>query len=248
MDTERAVEALTELGLSTYAARTFIGIQRLGVASASDLAAVTDVPRSQVYGATDELESLGLVDMQADSPQRYRSVELEQARELLRSRLDARTDRAFSHLETVRDEQEPTDGQEAIWTTEGTDSITARIATLAGDAVERIFFTTRRPALVEAVLDALVDARDRGVAVVVVSADDEVRAIAADAGVPTETVDDGTGAEISVGRVFIADGSTVLLSVLPTAAISHVTQEAAFWSVDTGFAMIIAALIREQFD
>ncbi|PSQ51926.1 hypothetical protein BRD20_08890 [Halobacteriales archaeon SW_8_65_20] len=155
--------------------------------------------------------------------------------ELLRSRLDARTDRAFSHLETVRDEQEPTDGQEAIWTTEGTDSITARIATLAGDAVERILFATRRPALVEAVLDALVDARDRGVAVVVVSADDEVRAI-------------GTGAEISVGRVFIADGSTVLLSVLPTAAIPHVTQEAAFWSVDTGFAMIIAALIREQFD
>ncbi|KAB7514514.1 TrmB family transcriptional regulator [Halosegnis rubeus] len=248
MDADGAVDALTELGLSTYAARTFIGLQQLGVASASDIAAVTDVPRSQVYGATDELESLGLVDVQAGSPQRYRSVDLDRAHEILRSRLEATTDRAFSYLESIQDEQEPSDGQEAIWTTEGTDSIAARVAALADDAGGRIFFATSQPRLVEGnVLDALVAADARGVDVIVVSADDEVRALVAETGISVEAVDRDDELEISIGRVFVADGSTVLLSVLPTAEIPHVEREAAFWSVDTGFAMIIAGLVREQF-
>ncbi|MDZ7746687.1 MAG: helix-turn-helix domain-containing protein [Halobacteriales archaeon] len=248
MTADGAVEALTDLGLSTYAARTFIGLQQLGVAAASDIAAVTDVPRSQVYGATDELESLGLVDVQAGSPKRYRPVELDRARDILRARLETTTDRAFSYLESVQNEQEPTDGQEAIWTTEGTESIAARIATLAEDAAGRIFFATSQPRLIDDdLLDALVAADARGVDVLVVSADDEVRATAADAGLPVEAVDRDDELEISIGRVFVADGSTVLLSVLPTAEIPHVEREAAFWSVDTGFAMIIAGLVREQF-
>ena len=95
MDDADAVEALTALGLSTYAARTFVGLQKLGVASASEVAGVTEVPRSQVYGATDELEALGLVDVQEGSPRRYRPVGVEEARELLYERLESTGDEAF---------------------------------------------------------------------------------------------------------------------------------------------------------
>ena len=89
MDDADAANALTELGLSTYAARTFVGLQKIGVASASQVAGVTEVPRSQVYGATDELEELGLIDVQEGSPTRYRAVPVDEARDLLYDRLQS---------------------------------------------------------------------------------------------------------------------------------------------------------------
>ena len=101
-DDAAAIAALGELGLSTYAARTFVGLQKLGVATASEVADVTDVPRSQVYGATEELESVGLVDTHQSSPRRYRAVDVETARDLLYQRLQSRADDALDHLEAVQ--------------------------------------------------------------------------------------------------------------------------------------------------
>jgi len=46
-----AVDALKSLGLTTYEARTFVALQKLGAGTASEVADIADVPRSQVYGA-----------------------------------------------------------------------------------------------------------------------------------------------------------------------------------------------------
>ena len=249
MDDADAVEALTTLGLSTYAARTFVGLQKLGVASASEIAQVTDVPRSQVYGATDELEALGLVDVQEGSPRRYRPVGVEEARELLYARLESTGDDAFEYLESVRGQRAgEQEGREAIWTTEGRGSVTARITSLVGEADERVLFAAGDPALLEGdVLGALSAAADRGVTVAVASADERVRALAADRDVEVVVVDEAATPEISVGRALVVDDDTVLLSVLPTAEIPHIGAESAFWSAGTGFAVILAGLIGEQF-
>lgn len=249
MDDTEAVEALTTLGLSTYAARTFVGLQKLGVASASEVAQVTDVPRSQVYGATDELESLGLVDVQEGSPRRYRPVGVTEARDLLYERLESAGDEAFDYLESVRGQRAgEQEGSEAIWTTDGRESVTARITSLVGDADERVLFAAGDPALVEGdVVRALSAAAERGVAVGVASADEEVRELAADHGIQVIAVDEAETPEISVGRALVVDDDTVLLSVLPTAEIPHIAVESAFWSAGTGFAVILAGLIGEQF-
>lgn len=248
MDDPDAVDALTTLGLSTYAARTFVGLQKLGVASASEVAQVTDVPRSQVYGATDELEDLGLIDVQEGSPRRYRPIDIEEARETLYDRIETTGDEAFEYLDSVRGQRaEEREGREAIWTTEGRANVTARITSLVGDAEDRATFATGEVTLVEgAVVDALRRADDRGVDVAVASANDEVRRVARDDGLDVVAVDGDETPDISTGRVLVTDDDTVLLSVLPAAEIPHVSVESAFWSSGTGFAMILSGLVSEQ--
>ncbi|MFB6150423.1 MAG: TrmB family transcriptional regulator [Haloarculaceae archaeon] len=249
MDDDDATESLTALGLSTYAARTFVGLQKLGVASASEVAQVTDVPRSQVYGATDELEDLGLVDVQEGSPRQYRPVGIEEARDLLYDRLRSTADDAFDYLESIREQRAHGEaGQEAIWTTQGRGNITSRITSLVAEADERVLFGTADPTLVEgAVVEALTEAADRGASVRVATESERVHEIVTDAGLDAAELHDDPKPEISVGRVLVVDGDTVLVSVLPTAEIPHITVESAFWSEGTGFATIISSLVAEHF-
>lgn len=248
MDDQAAVDALTDLGLSTYAARAFTGLQKLGVSTASEVAGVVDVPRSQVYGAMDELEGLGLVDVQEGSPRRYRPVGVEEAKELLYDRLKRDADAAFDYLDAVRGERAGEESQEAIWTTEGRENVTARVTSLAEGAVSELLYATGDPSLVEgAVADALDAAAERGVTVTVASADAQVREAAAEAGLRTIAVDDEDNPEVGVGRVLVVDDDTVLLSVLPSAEIGDASTESAFWSDGTGFATLLAGLVRERF-
>jgi len=245
MDDDDATAALTELGLSTYAARTFVGLQKIGVASASEVAQVADVPRSQVYGAADELETMGLIDVQEGSPTRYRPVATEEAKEILYDRLKSTGDGAFEYLETVRGEHAPTEDREAIWTTEGRENVTARITSLVANATGEVLFATRRRMLLSGdVADALTEAADSGLDVTVASADPAVREDASEVGLSAMAVED-TAPELSVGRVLLVDGDTVLLSVLPTASMPTVADESAFWSDGTGFARVLATLIRQ---
>ncbi|HET7324565.1 MAG TPA: helix-turn-helix domain-containing protein, partial [Halococcus sp.] len=55
-----AIAALKRLGLSSYEAQVFVALQRISRGSARDIDRVTDVPRSQVYGAAEQLEERGL--------------------------------------------------------------------------------------------------------------------------------------------------------------------------------------------
>lgn len=247
MDDAEATAALTELGLSTYAARTFVGLQKTGVASASEIAQVSEVPRSQVYGATDELEELGLVDVQEGTPRRYRPVEIDEARSLLYERLRSTAEDAFDYLDTVRDQRAPKENQEAIWTTEGQANVTARLTSLIAGADSEVLFATGDPALLSGgVADALADAAESGLDVTVASADEAVRAAAREAGLSVVAVEDAAP-DISVGRVLLVDTDTVLLSVQPTAKMPGVGDESAFWSDGTGFARVLAAIIRQSF-
>jgi|APHM01.1.fsa_nt_gi Predicted transcriptional regulators len=247
-DEDGAIEALTTLGLSAYAAETFVGLQKLGVGSASEVATVTDVPRSQVYGATDELEEFGLVDVHEGSPKRYRPVAVSEARELLFSRLHSTGEGAFEYIESVRGQRTtPEESQEAIWTTEGKENITTRVTSLVRGADRQMVFATGEPTLIEgAVLDAIVAASEE-TQVIVASADDRVRAIAEDAGLETTTADRQAAGDVHIGRVLTVDDDTMLLSVLPATEVTGVDTEAAFWSDGTGFASVLTLLIRGQF-
>jgi sugar-specific transcriptional regulator TrmB len=249
MDDEDAVEALTRLGLSTYAARTFLGLQKLGTASAGEVAGVVDVPRSQVYGATDELRSLGLVDVQEGSPTRYRPQGVEEARGLLYERLRSDADEAFAYLESVRGEcRTDEETGTAIWTAEGEGSITARTVSLVESADRGVTYATGEPELLDGeVLAALTDATEAGLSVTVASAEPEVRELAAKTGVEVLAVTDDSQPGLSIGRLLVADGDTVLVSVLPSAGLPQVSDESAFWSQGTAFARILAQLVTEYF-
>lgn len=243
-----AVEGLTQLGLSAYEAKVFVGLHKLGTGSAGEVAEVTDVPRSQVYGATEGLEEIGLIDVQEGTPTVYRPIPVSEARYLLFDRMKEAGDTAFEYVESVSGEHadEGNDG-EAVWRTDHRENIAQRAAAMIGDAADRVTYgAADEDRLEPEILDALGDAAERGVSVRVGSADPTVREAAAAVGIETAAVGGAATPDLSNGRVVTVDDAGVLLSVLP-GSMPHISHETAFWSADTAFARILVTLIGEWF-
>ncbi|WP_254536080.1 TrmB family transcriptional regulator [Halomarina litorea] len=246
MDQQAAVDALEELGLSTYEAKVFIALVTLGVGSASDVARVVDVPRSQVYGAADRLEERGLVAIQQSSPIQYRAVDLEEASAQLRRRFERAESQAFDYLRAVEREGEPEGQQEGVWTVEGFDTVTTRITRLVEEAESSVLFATEHPPLAtDEVVEALAAARDRGLSVQVVGGDRGVLDRFDADGVETHELTEFRDWESRSGRLLIADGATVLLSVVDDGVgEGDAPAETAIWSAETAFAGVFIRLIE----
>lgn len=247
-----AITALKRLGLSSYEAQVFVALQRIGRGSARDIDHITEVPRSQVYGAAEHLEERGLIAVQQSDPIQYRAVDLEEARNRLRARLDTAEERAFSYLESARNELGGEDeSREDIWTVEGRATISDRLIRLAREADERLVFGTEDESLLTGgVVEALADVAKEGITVVVVSANPAVRERFAEServvAPPVSLSAEMDPGERS-GRVLIADADTVLLSVLGHEERGF-RRETAIWSADTGFASVFVGLFEEWLD
>lgn len=249
MDDEAAVAGLERLGLTNYEARVFLALQKLGSGTASEVAEVADVPRSQVYGAADRLDERGLVETRQSTPTAYRPVSLDQARTRLLDELQETGTRTFEYLETVSESRDADEQTEAIWLVDGEAAITSRTVELVASAEQRLLLGTDRPAHVaEPVGPELVDAAARGVEVVVGSVQPAVRERAAALdGVEPYAVPEDSNPDVSVGRVLVVDDRAILLSVLASADVATDSDEVAFWSADSGFASVLVEVIKEVF-
>jgi len=235
-----AVAAFERLGLTSYEAKVFIALQRLGSGTAREVSEVTDVPRSQVYSVTDSLADRGLVSVQESNPKRFRPVSVEAARSTLRDRFDRESDRAFAYVERVREEGDGR-GREEIWTIRGRDAVTDRVVELVGTAEERVVLGVPTPELAtDAVDEAVTAAAESAVEVAVVSDHAAVRERFADrarACDPPAAVA-GNG---SSGRLLFVDDDTLLLSVLEGDG-----DEMAVWSADSRFAGVFIRLVEDS--
>lgn len=251
MDQGTAVESLRRLGLSKYEAEVFIALQKLGTGTASDVDRITDVPRSQVYGAAESLEERGLVEVQRSNPIQYRAVALEEARERLRARMEREQDKAFGYLDAVQGEfSEADEEKEDIWTIHGRETVSNRIGGFVADATDRVVLGSDADLLDDVVVDALADRAAAGIEVLVVSADEST----------TDRLDHVEGARIVVippgmipegrkrhnGRILMVDDDTVLLSVLGDER-GGIPEETAIWSAETGFADVFVQMINGWF-
>ncbi|WP_238392231.1 TrmB family transcriptional regulator [Halorussus amylolyticus] len=244
MDEDDAIGALEDLGLSNYEAKVFAALQRLGTGTARDVHRVTDVPRSQVYGAAESLQDRGLVEVQQSTPIQYRPVSLDAARTHLRGEFERTQSQAFDYLETARKQRADADERrEDIWTVHGQASIDGRVEQLLGDAERRIVFAVGEAAggLDADIADRLRERADAGVEVVVIGpfheafADSEVAV--------HELPVEHPHADDPVGRVVVVDGETILLSVRDERGASELAEETAIWSSKTGIAAVLIQLI-----
>lgn len=224
--------ALQRLGLSKYEAEAFVALQQIDSGTASDVAELADVPRSQVYGAAEDLEERGLLDVQHGSPKRYRAVSLDEAREQLRRDFEREQERAFEALESIdRRFADGEERQEAIWTVSGTETIDARIETFLDDAESTVVFGGDGSLVSESAVAALIEAAE-DVDVLVVSDDQSFLDTFAGSGVETTMLPEELDREKAPnGRFAIVDGRTVLFSVVGPEG-----RESAFWSSGTTFA------------
>lgn len=98
---DEAVHTLQQLGLQRYEAACFVGLCRLGTASAKQVAEITEVPRTRVYESIDVLEAKGLVEVHHTNPKRFRPVCIDDAIRQLRRRYCDRIDRLYRTLESM---------------------------------------------------------------------------------------------------------------------------------------------------
>lgn len=246
-----AISALQRLGLSKYEAAVFIALQKLGIGTASEVDRITDVPRSQVYGAADRLEELGLIEVQQSNPIQYRSVDLDEARERLRMRLEEEEQNAFEYLDTVRGEcaDDDDETQVDVWTVQGVETINNRVVDLAGQADDRVFFGADDTSMVDdGIVDTLTSAAAADVNVTVISENPAVREQFDHNGrVRTCVLSEGPAIEGRSGRILVVDDDTVLLSILAGDELPELNREVAIWSARTGFASVFIGLLDGWF-
>ncbi|MGB9964098.1 TrmB family transcriptional regulator [Halobacterium sp. CBA1126] len=248
MDDTALTETLKELGLSTYAAETFLGLQRVGTATASDIAAVTDVPRSQVYGAADELAQLGLVNVQSANPKEFRAVAPDTAGELLQSRIARQTTEMVNQLEAIR-EADARPGQEesnSIWRVQGLQNTNQKAIDLLESADRRVqYYVTAAAFLPSTAVDALkATAVDDCTVSVFAPADTTVAERQPELTTETigvEYIDPPTAFADNCTRLLVVDDSAVLVGVTTPRA-PH--EELCFWSASERIAPPLAVAFR----
>jgi sugar-specific transcriptional regulator TrmB len=247
MDEREAVDALTELGLSSYEARVFIALVELGSGTAREVAEFSDVPRPQVYTTAKDLEARGFISIQQSNPQVFRPVSLAEAKSQLEHRFESKRDAAFDRLETLeRQTVPPSDQSEDVWSITGETAIAERIVQLVKEADERVVYGAADLADPDdELLGELGGCCDRGVEAVLLREYDQ------NLPQPWTTVDCLTDVRLPAEnqsneyarRMLIVDDDVFLLSIRG----SENASEIAIWSAHTTFAAVFCQLLLGSF-
>ncbi|MFO7925496.1 MAG: TrmB family transcriptional regulator [Halobacteriota archaeon] len=209
-----AIEQLEQFGLSSYAARTFVALTSLGTGTARDVSQVSEVPRTRVYDAIDELHDRGIVDVQQSSPKRFWAISGETASRTFEHELKHRTDilrTALTELEPV----ERQDEQRGVWTVDGQTAATERVLEFVGSAKEEIVYMTVEDLLTDDLIGALSDAAERGVSIKLGGVSKDVQECIQEE-IPDATMFESlwVWSDTPAGRLMMVDGQKTLVSAL----------------------------------
>ena len=244
---EEAVDVLQQLGLKEYEARCFVGLSRLSTGTAKKLSEVTGVPRTRVYDAIRALEMHGLVEVQHSSPQRFRSVPLEEATETLSDQYHTRIERLNDALQPMEridaDEESPV---QQVWTLSGRDPIENRVTTMISEATDEVVLVLGDGSLLSADLTECLNGIDDDIHLLVGALSESLQAEVQTA-VPAATTfisglewlhaaSDADG-ETAIGRLLMIDRSTILVSTL----VPGTTDEQAIFGEGFGNGLVVIA-------
>lgn len=206
-----AIAQLEWFNLSTYAARTLVALSGLGTGTAKDVSEVSDVPRTRVYDAVDELHTRGLVDILQSNPQQFMAV----SSETLRRKFDGETKRRLSVLTTALNNLDPADRrveQRGIWTVGEEEAIVDRLLEFFAAADDEIVYLAEDEYFTPDLVDGLAAADDRGVSITL---DGLSTDLLEEISTEVSTVDRADAAvwPPAVNRLLLVDGSRTLVSV-----------------------------------
>lgn len=241
MSTREATAALERLGLDSYEAAVFVALQQLGTGMTREISDVSDVPRSQVYGAADSLAERGLVEVVQSSPKAYRPVGLDAARDHLQRQLAREQERAFENLEALQADDTGVSGTQEVSTLRGRQPVGERAASLIERAEDLIIFVTPAETQLSAsIAAALCERAEAGVDVMLLTADPAVDERFDGDLIRVVLMAEDSPADYT-GRTLMVDDDTVLLSVVTD---DEPVDEMAMWTAETPIATILAQFVH----
>lgn len=202
------------MGLSAYAARTYVALVGLGEGTARDVSERAEVPRTRVYDAVEELSERGLVDVQHATPKRFCPASAETTSRHFEREYASRVNHLREALDGV-DHQPGSDEQRGVWTVTGRTAVTDRVLEFLAAAEREVVYMTVEELLTDEIVDTLRAARNRGVRIGLDPADDAVYRRIREAVGTVETVETSWDpTETPAGRVVLVDRERTLASVL----------------------------------
>ena len=239
---DTAIAQLEALGLSTYAARTFVALVALGTGTARDVSQVSEVPRTRVYDAIDELHSRGLVDVLQSTPKQFWAISAETTSRSFEQQLEHRVDT----LRTALQELEPIERraeQRGVWTVNGQVAVTNRVLEFFESADDEIVYMTVEELLTDDLIEGLSEANERGVRIELGGLSTEVQErIQTD--IPDAEMFESlwVWSDTPAGRLMMVDGRKTLVSALVNgeeANPSDPRSETAIWGEGMNNSLVV---------
>lgn len=242
-----AVTQLEALGLSTYAARAFVALVGLGGGTAQEVSDASDVPRTRVYDAAEELREHGLVDVQQSTPKRFWPTSVETTGRYFEREYTHRVDRLTEALDGLESPSR-TEEQRGVWTVTGRETVTDRTLDFLESATEEIVFMTVSELLTDEVTAHLQAASERDVPIKLATMSQPVEDGLHEAVPEAELFDSlWEWSDTPAGRLLMVDEEKTLVSVLTDAdgASSEPCAETAIWG--TGEMNNLVVVLRAMF-
>lgn len=239
---EAAIQQLQHFGLSTYAAKTFVGLAGLGTGTAREIAQVSDVPRTRVYDATDELYERGLVDIQHTTPKEFWSLSAETTSRSFEREFHRRAEVLQTSLNRIEPVERRAE-QRGVWTVNGQDAVSARVLEFFDTAEDEIVYMTIESLLSEDILAGLHTAADRGVSIKLAGVSSDVQA-SIEGDIPGAEMFDSlwVWSDTPAGRLMMVDNQRTLVSALVNGlddAPTDTRSETAIWGAGEANSLVV---------
>ena len=146
---DELIEALQQLGLTSYEAKVLVALTQYGSGTAADIHALSGIPRSAVYGVITKLDDKGLIEIQNTKPMRYKAL----PPEVLINRLKAGYEKAIEfsgdQLENIYHAKDGDKEEGSVWNISGVKNVNDKITLMLESAGEEIVFASSYPSLYE---------------------------------------------------------------------------------------------------
>ncbi len=139
MTHQKVIDRLISLGMTSYEAKVFLALTRLGEARVSDINAVTDVPRPAIYETLEKLEQRGVIEVSTGRPKKFRALPPRMAIHKIESELKEAVDEARCGLEELAGSTQHDPSDVRIWIVRGRTRTVEKISDLADSAKKSLF-------------------------------------------------------------------------------------------------------------
>lgn len=161
---QRAIDALEQVGFSTYEARVYLGLLKQNPITGYQLSKLSGVPRSRIYETLERLVAKGYAVALQTEPASYSPLT---AYELV-AHLQEQFDGTLSTLEAELKKVSTAQATESIWNLRGREDILRRARTMISHAEESVYLVGWEATIQE--LQPELEAADRrGIRIVLIS-------------------------------------------------------------------------------